>query len=197
VRRAAGLAPHAAVLVVLAARAAATPTLEERSAALPRELAPAVAKQLSGAALVVRDGAGPWLTLFTPADPDVPPGALGGVLVVESGWRDFRDRAVPAGVYTLRRALQPNLKEHAGTSPSRDFLLLVPARVDDGGARAPEGWIAASRGIAGPHPAVLCLLPAPSGARARLEDADGRLLLVPSSSRFALVLKGHGVMDGF
>lgn len=43
---------------------------------------------------------------------------------------DFRDQPVDGGLYTLRFALQPIDGDHAGTSATRDFLLLVKAEDD-------------------------------------------------------------------
>ena len=43
---------------------------------------------------------------------------------------DYRKQKVPAGVYTLRLALQPVSDDHGGTAPYRDFCLLSPAADD-------------------------------------------------------------------
>ena len=40
-------------------------------------------------------------------------------------WQDFRAQTVPPGTYVLRYAVQPLLKDHAGTSPWRDFGILT------------------------------------------------------------------------
>ena len=39
-------------------------------------------------------------------------------------WRDYRGQEVPAGTYTFRYAVQPLLKDHAGTSRWRDFAII-------------------------------------------------------------------------
>jgi len=184
--------------------------LEECSEPPPHGLAPAVSAQLPRASLTVADAGAAWLTLWlvavpTPAAierPDVvaglAPGALAGALRVERTWRDFRDRSIPRGVYTLRYAVRPILKEHAGVSPYRDFLVLVPAHEDDGSASPQERWIAASRGIAAAaHPAVLALFPAARPGPELEESAAGDLVLVPPNRTIALVLKGHGLLGGF
>ncbi len=53
-----------------------------------------------------------------------------GVVMVHSERRDFRDEEIPAGVYTLRLALQPQDGDHLGTAPTRYFTLLSPSKLD-------------------------------------------------------------------
>ena len=92
------------------------------------------------------------------------PGQLIGVLRFPRRGNDFREQQISRGVYTLRYGLQPIDGNHVGTSPTRDFLLLVKAEDD-----APQKqWTAdelneASAAAAGSsHPAMLCLQPATS-----------------------------------
>ena len=54
-------------------------------------------------------------------------GSVVGVLRLHQSWRDYRGRSVPAGEYLLRYRVQPRLKDHAGTTRFRDFLLLEPS----------------------------------------------------------------------
>ncbi|MBM3999211.1 MAG: hypothetical protein FJ297_06670 [Planctomycetes bacterium] len=58
------------------------------------------------------------------------PGQLVGVVRFARKSSDFRDQDIAAGVYTLRYAHQPIDGSHVGTSPTRDFLLLLPAAND-------------------------------------------------------------------
>jgi len=58
------------------------------------------------------------------------PGQLIGVVRYPRKGADFRDQPIADGVYTLRYAHQPVDGAHVGTSPTRDFLLLVPAAED-------------------------------------------------------------------
>jgi hypothetical protein len=87
------------------------------------------------------------------------PGQLIGLLHFSRRGSEFRDQTVSSGWYTLRFGLQPVDGNHEGTSPTRDFLLLVDAEQDD----LPENWKAedlqkASAEAAGAsHPAMLCL----------------------------------------
>jgi hypothetical protein len=57
-------------------------------------------------------------------------GQLIGVVRFERRAEDFRAQRIEAGVYTLRYAQQPVDGSHVGTSPTRDFLLMLPAKAD-------------------------------------------------------------------
>src|SRR5581483_10311714 len=56
--------------------------------------------------------------------------ALVGVIHFSKAAQDYRGQALPAGYYNLRYELQPSDGDHLGTSPTRDFLLLVPPASD-------------------------------------------------------------------
>ncbi len=58
------------------------------------------------------------------------PGQLIGVVRYARKASDFRDQDIADGVYTLRYSQQPVDGAHVGTSPTRDFLLLLPAAED-------------------------------------------------------------------
>ncbi len=94
------------------------------------------------------------------------PGQLIGLLRFRRRGKDFRAQTISSGVYTLRYGLQPIDGNHEGTSPTRDFLLMVSAEDD----KAVEPWDAeklleASAEAAGSsHPAMLGLQPSPAGA---------------------------------
>jgi hypothetical protein len=183
--------------------------LQAASAPPPPQLATALKGQLSATATRLVEGGAVWLTLWPvaslpppPRDPPpprvlarLPAGALIGALSVARPWLDYRDQQVPPGAYTLRYAVQPLLKEHAGVSPYRDFLLLVAAGDDDGQARSDEAWIDLSRKVTGTgHPAVLALLPIVAPSPRLIESGDGQLLLTVAGlpRGLALVVKGHG-----
>lgn len=86
-------------------------------------------------------------------------GQLIGLLHYRRRGSEFRDQSVSSGWYTLRFGLQPIDGNHEGTSPTRDFLLLVDAETDD----LPENWDeealheASSEAAGSSHPAMLCL----------------------------------------
>ena len=48
-----------------------------------------------------------------------------GAIQLHRACVDLRDEEIPAGVYTLRYAVQPETDDHAGSHDSRDFLLLL------------------------------------------------------------------------
>lgn len=87
------------------------------------------------------------------------PGQLIGVVRFKRKGPDFRDQIVTRGVYTLRYGQQPVDGNHEGTSPTRDFLMLISAENDQAVAPADaETLVAQSADAAGSnHPAVLCL----------------------------------------
>ncbi|HIK94051.1 MAG TPA: hypothetical protein EYG03_19060, partial [Planctomycetes bacterium] len=58
------------------------------------------------------------------------PGQLIGLLHFSRRGKDFRDQSVSSGWYTLRFGLQPIDGNHEGTSPTRDFLVMVGAEQD-------------------------------------------------------------------
>jgi len=60
----------------------------------------------------------------------IEPGSLVGAIRVAHLCYDLRDQEIPAGVYTLRYAVQPDIEAHKDSHESRDFLLLVAASVD-------------------------------------------------------------------
>jgi len=58
------------------------------------------------------------------------PGQMIGVIRYPRRGSDFRDNDIETGVYTLRYAQQPVDGDHVGTSPTRDFLLLLHSDKD-------------------------------------------------------------------
>lgn len=88
-------------------------------------------------------------------------GALVGAVKVGGDFHDIRGRLIKAGVYTLRYGVQPDNGDHLGTSPFRDFLLLVPAALDaELSARGHDATVDLSKKtIGGSHPAVWSIDP--------------------------------------
>jgi len=64
------------------------------------------------------------------AYPRLLPGSLVGVARFAAPAKDYRNRQIAAGVYTLRYQLHPVDGNHMGVSSQRDFLLLSPAGDD-------------------------------------------------------------------
>ena len=90
-------------------------------------------------------------------------GEILGTIKLVTEWRDYRGQRVPPGTYEMRYAVQPLLKDHAGTTRWRDFAILIgtnPSR----------------------HPFVMALVPAD----------EGDVALQIGSMKIGLVIEGIG-----
>ena len=133
------------------------------------------------------------------------PGQLIGVVRFPRRGADFRDQDIDSGVYTLRYAQQPVDGAHVGTSPTRDFLLLVPADKDRSPAiLAYTPLTQASAEAAGTtHPALLSLQKLAGEQAVRHdEDRDWWIVRLNSTAKageqsrplgFDLVVAGQAV----
>src|SRR5689334_22457263 len=97
---------------------------------LPTKLAEPVRKILDERALVVREGERVvmriWFRSETPVKAteeqvkngltyrEIPEGTLVGALEFPSQFTDYRKQTLPAGIYTLRFAIQPDIGDHTG-----------------------------------------------------------------------------------
>lgn len=124
-----------------------------------------------------------------------------GVIHFSKPSQDYRGQTVPAGFYTLRYALMPNDGNHLGVAPSRDFLLLIPAKADPGPGKTLkyQELVALSRQATGTkHPAPLSLVQAEAGSTPNpSKDEEGHVILTTqmhlSSGEempLALIVKG-------
>lgn len=132
-------------------------------------------------------------------------GQLLGVIHYSRRSSEFRDQQVSSGWYTLRFALQPVDGNHVGTSPTRDFVVLVNSEADSPKhSWEAEQLLTASAEVAGSaHPAMMCLQRAGDGKSTGLahdEDHDWWVLQTqiagsdPSGNRpvpISLVVVGH------
>jgi hypothetical protein len=109
--------------------------------------------------------------------PQISPGTLVGVLRLSRAWTDARGQPIPAGIYTLRYAVQPLMKEHTGVSEHRDFVVVIPAASDDGSAEGQDEAVVRSRSAEGSHPLVFALVPAGDAAPNTLIIRKGHLNL--------------------
>jgi hypothetical protein len=137
-----------------------------------------------------------WPTKSAQAAGDViyplEPGQLIGVARYPRKGSDFRDQDIEKGVYTLRYGQQPVDGAHVGTSPTRDFLLLLPAAKD----RSPavldyKTMTAASKETAGSnHPAILSMQ--------RLSESEEPLTLLHNEEKDWWIVRATGttVRDG-
>ena len=169
-----------ALLLALPAGAfAAEPKLAAKveKVAPPEALAEPVRKLLDEQALVVRDGEAELMTVwFRTAIPakataeqianglsyrEIVEGTLVGAIRFPEKFTDFRKQEIPAGVYTLRFAVQPDIGDHTGVSPHPEFCLMSAADTDKKADDvAPKKLIEMSSLVnEGRHPAVLLLWP--------------------------------------
>jgi len=133
-------------------------------------------------------------------------GTLVGAVRLSDAYPDVRGRVIPAGVYTLRFALEPQDGQHRGVSPYREFLLLAPASADERtAALGHDGAVAVATQTPGAtHPACWSLdpplaPPAASGSTMTTEGGQSAVIFSVNASRdgrdageltFGLVLAG-------
>jgi hypothetical protein len=74
---------------------------------------------------------------------------------------DFRKQEIPAGVYTLRMAVQPDIGDHKETAPHQDFALLLSAKLDKSSEdlSVKDAIESSRKAIAGDHPGVMLFFP--------------------------------------
>lgn len=143
----------------------------------PEALAAPVRKLMDEQAIIVRDGDAELMTVwFRTAIPakataeqianglsyrEIVEGTLVGAVRFPEKFTDFRKQEIPAGVYTLRFAVQPDIGDHTGTSPHPEFCLMSAADTDKKPDDvAPKKLIEMSSLVnEGRHPAVLLLWP--------------------------------------
>jgi len=162
-------------LLVLAAAVLAAPKVETTGPCTDATLADAVKKALAPQGYRVTFDDGSTVDLWPPAqiqtnaktrqDATYPfaPSLFFGVVHFAKNTRDSRGNAISAGTYNIRYQLQPNDGNHLGTSPTPDFLLLVPAAADTNPAQSYsfDQLIRLSEQVTGKrHPAVFNLVPA-------------------------------------
>ena len=117
------------------------------------------------------------------------PGQLIGVFHLSRRGSDFREQQISSGWYTLRFALQPVDGNHIGTSPTRDFLVLLDAGQD----AADKEWdveqlnAVSSESAGSAHPAMLCLQSPgdadPDGSLRHNEEHDWWILRVDGKGK--------------
>jgi hypothetical protein len=174
----------------------------------PTELAAAVRDLLTRHAYTATDSDGRLATVWLRKDLSltpgkgpptyraIQPGTLVGSIRLHRAWSDFRSQEVPAGFYTLRYVLQPETKDHEGTAPQRDFVILVAANEDGKPDVLPLKTIVAKSGktTGGTHPVVMLLDPHPKPAAEPAIQAKGKRQLLgvrgPGELGFAFTLIG-------
>ena len=147
----------------------------------PKEISEAIRQTLQSKAVQVLDGDKPafefWFAREIPlkskpaslaaALDSIEMAGLLGAVSVSTPTRDYRDDELPAGVYTMRFALQPQDGDHSGSTDYTYFAVLVPAKLD----AAPDALTtykavvkASAKGGSTEHPHVMSLRPATSEA---------------------------------
>jgi len=159
-------------------------------AAPASEIAPEIAALLQPAGFKVSKGDRPifemWLTKEWPLAADaktggevlypLTPGQLIGAARYSRKGGDFRDQEIPAGTYVVRYAQQPIDGAHVGTSPTRDFLLLLPASKDrEAKTMEYKTLTATSKETTGTaHPAILSMQKAEVGDALSVREEGDR-----------------------
>ncbi|MFO0852262.1 MAG: hypothetical protein U0871_27415 [Gemmataceae bacterium] len=194
-------------------------TVSEAKTDIPNELSADVRSELDPHAVSVADDS-PLLTVwFRRSIPvrataeqlangltyrEIPEGTLLGAVRFARAFVDYRKQTVPAGVYTLRFAVQPEVGDHLGTTPHPEFALLGPADKDRSPDPVePKGLIKMSSGVTGgDHPSVMLLWPHRGAGKPAIADREpgARVLALmrPVSADggdarlgFALTVAGH------
>lgn len=157
----------------------------------PKELDALIRARLQPRAIQLLDGDKPawefWLASEIPATSKPPSrdkaldavktATLLGAVSVAKPQRDYRDDELPAGVHTLRLAMQPQDGNHLGTAEFSWFAVLVPAKLDpkrDGIADYKTLVKASSKETSTDHPVILSLRPA-------ADDSTVPKILTPAS----------------
>jgi len=164
-----------AALIGVAAEPKFTAKVEK--APPPEKVAEAIRKLLDERALVVASGdvvvMRIWFRAEIPVNAtaeqiangltyrEIPEGTLMGVLEFPQKFTDFRKQELPAGIYTLRFAIQPDIGDHTGTAPHSEFCLISSADDDRAAGEIEKKRLIeiSSRVNEGRHPAVLLLWP--------------------------------------
>lgn len=162
-------------LLLVAAQPAFTAKVEKVEP--PAKLAEPVRNLLDPQALVVRSGDDVvmrvWFCTEIPVKAtdeqvkngityrEIPEGTLVGAIEFPDKFTDYRKQELPAGVYTLRFAVQPDIGDHTGTAPHPDFCLICPADEDKSAEPVEKKNLIelSSKVNEGRHPAVLLLWP--------------------------------------
>ena len=92
---------------------------------------------------------------------EIPEGTLVGVIEFPRPFTDYRRQVIPAGAYTLRFAVQPDIGDHTGTAPHTEFCLMCQAEKDTSAEPVEKKKLIEVSSLVneGRHPAVLLMWP--------------------------------------
>jgi hypothetical protein len=178
-RRTTGWTVAVLLVVTTGATAADGPyTIKAAKGAAPKELREPIRKLLADESVQLVAGDGKpicevWFRRELPAKAGAEPAKTGltyrdleettvfGAVRYDRQATDYRKQKIKPGVYTLRLGFQPMDGDHMGTAPYNEFLLLVPARLDEKPAPVDPKELQemSAKAIGGSHPGVLLLFP--------------------------------------
>jgi hypothetical protein len=191
--------PVILLFLALPARAESDYTIQSDRKDPPKELHDSIRKLLDGRCLHLKDKEGEdlievWFRREVPVDAtevqvkngltyqEVPSSTVLGAIRIVKETTDYRKQKLPAGVYTMRLAIQPISDDHDGTAPHREFCLLCSAKEDKKpDLLAPKALHKLSAKINDEHPSVLLLFPgkgATDTAKLAARPGGHRVLLV-------------------
>lgn len=130
------------------------------------------------------------------AFPNIPQGALLGVVHFPARHSDRRGQTIKPGYYTLRYSRYPMNGDHMGVAPQRDFAVLSLLGKDTDAAAKPDfkSLMEMSKAAAGtPHPLVLSIWkedqPVDAGVEA-IGDEEKVLHVKIGSVQFSMIIEG-------
>jgi len=191
---------------LLLATAAAPSHKLGRTKTLPKGVGVKIAALIDKAGFQISSSKGPvcsvWLVKDVPIRDKFKPslsvkypftaGQLVGLLQVhgKNGYTDFRGQELNPGVYTLRYGQQPEDGNHVGTSELADFLLALPAKIDQD-PKPIFGFedlsMKSAKSAGATHPAIFSMLPAEKPIKAASvshdEDHDFWILNVAAAAK--------------
>ncbi|MEX2301270.1 MAG: hypothetical protein WD733_10055 [Bryobacterales bacterium] len=126
----------------------------------------------------------------------LPEGGMIALVRFPEGASDFREQAIPPGIYTLRFGLHPEDGNHMGVASSRDFALLTPVDKDPDPAKVfPfKELIELTKQVGNPHPTIVRLEMAESSETPHLWEQDSEhwvLDLDIAGEPVGFVVHGH------
>lgn len=119
-------------------------------------------------------------------------GTLIGAVQFHQPFVDYRKQEIPAGVYTLRFTVQPDVGDHDDTAPHPEFLVLSRAEDDttDEPVEAKTLYPQSAKVTGGDHPGVMLLFPLRGKpASAKLQSHDGGVITL---NAFCDLSSDHG-----
>jgi hypothetical protein len=131
--------------------------------------------------------------------PNIPVGALLGVIRFDAQGADRRGQVIQPGVYMLRYGILPTNETHQGAAQHRDFLLLTPAGEDKDPNSTPnfDALVALSRKASRTqHPAVLSFWKGDTDATAFWEQGDSDWVLQTKIGDTPIAVIVAGVAGG-